>query len=448
MQSAVRFGLVCLLALAGAIVAIPAQAQAVRNGADSAAPMLTGKPVWTRQPSGQQISALRPARVVTERMSGGAVLDCVVTATGALSGCKVEREAPRGYGFGAAALKAAPLFRMAPATADGRATAGARVRAPVTFDARRVGGVMTVMAHPMWIGAPDLAAVQAAYPPSAGGASGKAVVRCAFDIEGRATDCELKSESPAGKGFGAAALGLADDFVLRHEAGDADILPGIVADIPFAFQSPEAKARRLPQPQWLTELTAAAAEDLFPPAAREAGTTSGGGLVNCLVDDGGGLTDCRVARERPSNLGFGDAALQAARLLVMSPWNEAGEPVAGRRVSVPIRLRLVTPPLTGKPVWLSQPTAKDLENLHPTDKEKPGAKGLSGGATLVCLVTAAGSLSPCAIENEQPKGNDFGAAVLETAPLWRMGPRASDGQTTAGTRVRVPVSLPAAKMKP
>lgn len=404
------------------------------------APVLAGKVVWTRKPTGEAISAMRPARVVRERVAGGAVLDCRVTSAGGLADCKVGAEAPQGYGFGAAALRLAGQYRVAARTATGEPTAGGRVRAPVTFNAARVGGAMTLMAYPMWVEAPSVAEVEAAYPASANGGAGKVVVRCAFDIEGHTTDCAVKSQTPADKGFGLAALALAEHFVVLHTDDDADILPGVIADIPINFRKPGAGAPRLPEPQWRTALTAAAAEDLFPLAARDAKVTSGVGTVECLVNGLGGLTDCRVTGEQPDNLGFGAAALEASKPLVISPWSSEGEPFAGRRLTVPIRLRLVSPVLRSKPVWISRPSERDLFVLRPT---KMGAGQMAGGATLNCVVTATGALNGCTIQNEAPKGYDFGAAVLETAPLFRMAPKTDDGEPTTGTRVRVPVTFPA-----
>ncbi|OJU13757.1 MAG: hypothetical protein BGN86_15385 [Caulobacterales bacterium 68-7] len=325
-------GLVVAFAIAAAAVDASAQAP------------LTGKVIFTRKPAGEEISAKRSERVVKELVSGGAVLDCLVAAGGALADCKVATEAPLDYGFGASALRLADQYRVASHTDAGEATAGARVRVPVTFNAARVGGAMTLMAYPIWVRAPSLEQVEAAYPAAtAKGATGKAVVRCAFDIEGRTTDCEVLSQTPADRGFGAAALKLVDDFVVLHTADDADVLPGVIADIPVTFRKPETSLGKMPEPQWLTEVSAAGAEDFFPIAAREEAVDNGVGTVDCLVTREGGMTDCRVTRERPADLGFGAAAVQVAERMRINAWSETGRTFAGRRLTIPIRLRLTKP---------------------------------------------------------------------------------------------------------
>ena len=305
---------------------------------------LAGRIIFTRKPTGEAISAVRSERVVKELVSGGAVLDCRVAAAGALADCKVAAEAPLDYGFGASAMRVAGQYRVAERTDAGEPTAGARIRVPVTFNAARVGGAMTLMAYPIWVEAPSLEQVEAAYPTAtAKGASGKATVRCAFDIEGRTTDCEVLSQTPVDRGFGAAALKLVDEFTVLHTAEDAEILPGVIADIPITFRKPEAALGKMPDPQWLTEVSATGADELFPVAAREEAVRSGLGMVDCLVSKQGGMTDCRVAREQPADLGFGAAAIQVAQQMRINTWSPDGRTYAGRRLTVPIRLRLVNP---------------------------------------------------------------------------------------------------------
>jgi protein TonB len=61
-----------------------------------------------------------------------ATLFCKVGGDGGLFDCTVTSEAPAGWGFGAAALKMAPLFKMT-ATVNGESVAGATVTVPLTF---------------------------------------------------------------------------------------------------------------------------------------------------------------------------------------------------------------------------------------------------------------------------------------------------------------------------
>lgn len=70
------------------------------------------EPVWTSRPSAQEIAALRPKAASGFKLSAVAGLWCVAQADGSVSQCQVDWQDPRGMGFGEAALKAAPLFRM------------------------------------------------------------------------------------------------------------------------------------------------------------------------------------------------------------------------------------------------------------------------------------------------------------------------------------------------
>jgi len=60
-------------------------------------------------------------------------MQCVVSAVGEVGDCKVGEEAPLGLGFGAAALRMAPLFRMKPQTIDGAPVGGSAVNIPFNF---------------------------------------------------------------------------------------------------------------------------------------------------------------------------------------------------------------------------------------------------------------------------------------------------------------------------
>lgn len=95
------------------------------------APVITN-PRWLARPGPREFERFYPARAREREKSGKVTLDCLVAADGAL-GCRVAREDPEGWGFGAAALRIAPSFRIAPRMEDGRATEGGTVRVDITF---------------------------------------------------------------------------------------------------------------------------------------------------------------------------------------------------------------------------------------------------------------------------------------------------------------------------
>lgn len=60
-----------------------------------------------------------PKRALQQGVEGRAQFRCIVNDAGALTGCKVTSETPKGYGFGEAALSLSNYFTMSPRTVDG-----------------------------------------------------------------------------------------------------------------------------------------------------------------------------------------------------------------------------------------------------------------------------------------------------------------------------------------
>lgn len=92
--------------------------------------------------------------------------------------------------------------------------------------------------------------------------------------------------------------------------------------------------------------------------------------------------------------------------------------------------------LLATPDWIRRPTSDDLVRFYP---EPAGKHGLSGRAVMSCKVTDDGTLTACGIDSELPRAEGFGEAALRMAPLFRMRPETTEGESVGGGTVQIPI---------
>lgn len=95
-------------------------------------PAMITNPHWLRVP--RDLDRYYPRRALQAGVTGNVQLDCLVSATGALT-CTVVSETPENWGFGAAAIRISQQHQMVPARRDGVAVEG-RYRMRVPFQLR------------------------------------------------------------------------------------------------------------------------------------------------------------------------------------------------------------------------------------------------------------------------------------------------------------------------
>jgi hypothetical protein len=262
--------------------------------------------------------------------------------------CTVSSETPTGHGYASAALALTEPFVMRPMTIDGEPVGGADINIPIAWEGGAMNGagtgdVIKVFSAVPWLAAPSASEMSAAYPKSAIGkvASAHVIVRCAIRSDGALESCNGVSELPSGQGFLGSAYSLTKEFRLPP-AKKGDSYNDLRVDVPFDFRVPGEAAPpvEIHDPLWIKQIDPNSIQKLFPEAAAKAGYKTGRGSVECTVAADGTLTGCAIATEDPAGFGFGDAAMEVAGVMQMSPWTKQGAPVEGARINLPIKFVL------------------------------------------------------------------------------------------------------------
>ena len=298
---------------------------------------------WLRKPTPEDLLAVFPTEAFKRGIGGKGIINCVVTAQGALTDCVTLEETPPGAGFGGAAVALTPQFLMKPAKKNGSPVPSV-VTMPITFIGSGGGGdtfgaKKVVTGALAWTEAPTYAEVAAAYPAKARAEKkgGRATLACAMTEEGRLTSCDVATSEPKGYGFDGAAKALAKRFAfpIRND-GDRKATRSLEMHLPVVFDPMmlDAATPVVGKPTWAVlpsgeQLTAAFKDVKALGAARA--------VLDCAVQIGGVIGDCKVDVETPSGAGVGAAAMALVPAFKVTTWTAEGLPVVGGRIRIPIR---------------------------------------------------------------------------------------------------------------
>jgi TonB family protein len=186
--------------------ALPADAQVV-GGAQH----IIVNPSMLAPPSPAQMAAEYPPSAARLGVGGDVRLQCVVMKTGILVHCAIAQETPPGQGFGEAALRLAPDFRMIPRTVDGAPADGEVVIIPVRFSAPQTVELRSFPVVNPSVSCADVEPEMASYYPDRAqrlNVEGTARAVCKVGGDGKTTQCTWIAVDPPSFGFGPAAAKL------------------------------------------------------------------------------------------------------------------------------------------------------------------------------------------------------------------------------------------------
>jgi TonB family protein len=210
----------------------------VSNEAQTAPAIL--KPVWATLPDGASLADRYPERAQRMGVSGRAKIRCTAAEDGALNGCEVLEEFPRGFGFGDATLRIAHFFRLRATDQYGLSVAGRQVVIPMRWKTDQPGPGAVLLAPTRRLlnlaAAPSKAQIDAAYPASAKGL-GFVALRCVATSSGTLTGCVVVSETLLGQGFASAGLKLVPLFRAGPRSDGAP-LEGSQVEVSLPFYPP------------------------------------------------------------------------------------------------------------------------------------------------------------------------------------------------------------------
>lgn len=206
-----------------------------------ATPVVSAAMVWAEAPTYADVIAAYPEKAKAAHTGGRATLYCEFLSNGRLKSCSGVNEEPFGKGFHAAAMKLIHKFRAYP-PADGKGFRDATIQLPFTFPPAILDGVKTV-GRPLWAGLPTAEEVTAAFagaPKNVG--TVRVLLNCSIEQGGAVTGCKVTSETPAGKGFGQAALALAAKVRISTWTNEGLPVVGGEVNIPIRFETGDPAA--------------------------------------------------------------------------------------------------------------------------------------------------------------------------------------------------------------
>ncbi len=303
--------------------------------------------------------------------------------------------------------------------------------------------------NPDWLKKPTAESLFSLWPPEAAkrGIGGRADIGCVITAQGTLRNCQILAEDPPGMGFGAAAIALTPQFLMKPMLIDGKPVDGGQVRLPIRWQAngmgplQTTKSDRVYSNMPYREApTLAEVLEAYPAKARDA-KIAGVVTLNCRIAAEGRLKTCNPVREEPKGYGFGSAAKRLADRFVGPAVDGAGESVVGAQamliVAFPANALSEPNPVIGKPKWVAIPKINDLEAVMPA--EAKAAKVYKARVLMSCKVAAGGAVDGCKAESEEPPGLGYGRAAEGLSKFFKLSVWTDEGLPTVGGSVRIPL---------
>jgi TonB family protein len=174
-------------------------------------------PIWAQVPALSEVDGAFPPDEVGKVDLAHIVLRCSIRRTGELYACDTDTANPRRPDFTRAAQRLVKDFKLDIASYGDVRYWEALVDVPITLIAPGKAADSEIT-DPTWVRSIDPNKAQALFPDaaaSAGVKTGRAIVDCMVDHSGHLSACKAVSETPAGLGFGEAAIQIANVLQLN-----------------------------------------------------------------------------------------------------------------------------------------------------------------------------------------------------------------------------------------
>ncbi len=304
------------------------------------------------------------------------------------------------------------------------------------------------------------------------GTDGKVVLSCKINIHGLAEWCGVKSESPAGKNFGAAALQMRPTFKLTPASGPDGPVEAMM-NIAVKFRAPlrqinteEFKTAAkgpfgkgtdisyttflgvpmdmepvtmLSRPVWSR---APGFDDMVAAYPAKAAGAEGYVVAHCQVLSSGDLKNCGIVKEFPAKLGFAKAALPLTHKFKVIPALAMAPHSTPMWVDIPIRMPSSSAPVDRtvlSPSWVTGVDPRSTPDVFPPEA---AARGLTvGRGVALCVVGPDGGLTNCVPGMGEPDGLGFSEAVAKLASMLKINLWSADASPVDGGSLRVEMRL-------